>query len=184
MTKTRKVLIIVCTLVLMCETRIETNAQTTTSPSLKETTDFIASKIGNSVLVADGFSSSVNARVGEKVTEHVSFTGCKVSVRVHYVFTQQDPSAGTWDIESGEFDARFLTTTSARIGLDVPDDRWNAPIYSIVIPLGDGGHDHFSSARPFSGKVALFIDDRGLGDRLLKAFTGLAKLCGAKDEPY
>jgi len=154
--------------------------QESQGPTLEETVDFINGKLnGNNIEVIESTSSDGTPYRVLHITQAIGSHGCQLDYtrkewRTTDGVVEGDPSVTHYHFSSD----RILPSSSSwgwRLRMD-----YGLTIYSIALGV-----------RPLSGNApgtqsAEFYtpDDEEMAQRLLRAFKGWSKLCGAKDEPY
>jgi len=159
-------------------------ASVPSGPSAKETSDFIISKINDSVIYSQGlatFPDGSSAPMRQWLTQTIRFLGsgdCGVRWNIHIKRQQQDRRTGEWDdgqdddYASGTALVQDFHVTSSRISEWSPQQQWDPPIYQISMPYGR------------NGSLTLVTGDQEMANRVQHALVGMGKICGAKDEPY
>jgi len=115
---------------------------------------------------------------GIRVQQTANVRGCTIATTGKYWNTRDGEVSGdpyVWNINV--FASRLLMTSSSvkleELGYG---DQALYSVYLAVRPRPEDppGNQHFS----------IYINDKDMAKRLLNAFAGLGKMCGAKDEAY
>jgi len=113
---------------------------------------------------------------GVRVQQTANVHGCTIVTSGKYWNTREGKVEGepdTWDTRVFAF-RLLMTSSSVKVEKKGYHDQ---ALYRLELavkpdPPAAGGH------------ISVYINDKSMADRLMNAFTGLGKMCGAKDEPY